>query len=68
MPCIRPCLDASSHLYKRSVGPVVRNAFVKIVENGIVRDEDASYVMYMAFLAITILPINLATAGKKINF
>ena len=56
-------LDASSHLYKRvcpsvgpsvgpsvrpSVGPSVRDAFVKIAENGLMQDEDASYVVYTA--------------------
>ena len=53
-------LDASSHLYKRvcpsvgwsvgpsvrqSVGPSVDHAFVKIAENGVMQDEDASYVI-----------------------
>ena len=52
-------LDASSHLYKRvcpsvgrsvrrSVRPSVRDAFVKIAENGLMQDEDASYVVYTA--------------------
>ena len=52
-------LDASSHLYKRvcpSVGPTVRplvrpsvhTAFVKIAENGVMQDGDASYVVYTA--------------------
>ena len=47
-------LDASSHLYKSvsvrpsvslSVRPSVRNAFVKIAENGVMQDGDASYVV-----------------------
>ena len=33
---------------RRSVGRSVRNAFVKIAENGVMQDEDASYVEYMA--------------------
>ena len=48
-------LDASSYLYKRlcpsvrwSVHPLVRDAFVKIAENGLMQDEDASYVVYTA--------------------
>ena len=48
-------LDASSHLYKRvcpsvrrSIRPSVRNAFVKIAENGLMQDGDASYVVYTA--------------------
>ena len=51
-------LDASSHLYKRvspsvgpSVGPSVCIAFVKIAENGVIQDEDASYVVYTALLS-----------------
>ena len=40
-------LDASSHLNKR-VCPSVRNAFVKIAENRVMQDEDASYVVYTA--------------------
>ena len=54
----------ASHLYKRvcpSVGPLVRwtvgpsvhNAFVKIAENGVMQDRDASYVMYTALLYLT---------------
>ena len=35
-PCIRPCLDASLHFYKRSIGPSIRssvgNASVKIMK------------------------------------
>ena len=31
-----------------SVRPSVRNAFVKIAENGVMQDEDASYVVYTA--------------------
>ena len=39
--CARP-------LVRRSVGPSVRNAFVKIAENGVMQDVDASYVVYTA--------------------
>ena len=31
-----------------SVHPLVRNAFVKIAENGVMQDGDASYVVYTA--------------------
>ena len=44
-------LDAFSHLYKRvcpSVHPSVCDAFVKIAENGIMQDGDASYAVYTA--------------------
>ena len=48
-------LVAYKRLYKRvcpSVGPLVRllvrNAFVKIAENGVMPDGDASYVVYTA--------------------
>ena len=43
----------SLNLYKSvctSVRPLVRNAFVKIAQNGIMQDEDASYVVYTALL------------------
>ena len=50
-------LDASLHLYKwvcPSVRPLVRrmvrNASVKIAENGKIQDGDASYVVYTALL------------------
>ena len=33
-----------------SVRPSVRNAFVKIAENGVMQDGDASYVVYTALL------------------
>ena len=42
-------LDASSHLNKRvcpSVRPLVHNAFVKIAENGVMQDGDATYIVY----------------------
>ena len=36
-----------------SVGPSVgQNAFLKIAENGVVQDEDASYVVYTALLVL----------------
>ena len=36
------------------VGPSVHNAFVKIAENGVMQDGDASYVVYTAlFIAIS---------------
>ena len=55
--CLFTFLDAASHLYKRvcpsvsrSVRRSVRNAFVKIAENGLMQDGDASYVVYTALL------------------
>ena len=39
-----------------SVRPLVRNAFVKIAENGVMQDGDASYVVYMA-LFFDIFPL-----------
>ena len=36
-----------------SVGWSVRNAFVKIAENGVMQDEDASYVVYTALLDVS---------------
>ena len=39
--CVRPSV-------RRSVGPSVRNAFVKIAENGVMQDEGASRAMYPA--------------------
>ena len=58
-------LDASSHLYKRvcpsvgrSVGPSVRNAFVKIAETGVMRDGDASYVVFTALFADALLSVS----------
>ena len=41
--CVRPSV-------RRSVGPLVRDAFVKIAENGVMQDGDASYVVYTALL------------------
>ena len=35
-----------------SVGPLVRDAFVKIAENGVMLDGDASYVVYTALLKL----------------
>ena len=32
----------------RSIGPLVRYAFVKIAENGVMQNGDASYVVYTA--------------------
>ena len=37
--CVRPSIS-------RSVGPSVRNVFVKIAKNGIMRDQGASRVVY----------------------
>ena len=34
-----------------SVGPSVRNAFVKIAKNGVMQDEDVSYVVYTALFS-----------------
>ena len=43
--CVRP-------LVRPSVAPSVRNAFIKIAENGVMQDEDASYVVYTALLQL----------------
>ena len=40
---IRGCVRRS---VRRSVRPFVRNAFVKIAENGVMQVEDSSYVLY----------------------
>ena len=39
------------------VGPSVRNAFVKIAENGVMQDGDASYVVHKALLFIHIIDL-----------
>ena len=46
--CVRP-------LVHPSVGPLVRNAFVKIAESGVMQDGDASYVVYMALFRVRFL-------------
>ena len=66
-----PFLDASLHLYKR-VCPssgllarrLVRNAFVKIAENGVMQDGDASFVVvvYMALF------FNDAKVAKMVEY
>ena len=38
-------------LVRPSVGPFVRHAFVKIAENGVMQDEDASYAVYTALFS-----------------
>ena len=47
--CVRP-----------SVRPSVRNAFVKIAENGVMQDGDASYVVYTALFADALLSVSNA--------
>ena len=42
-----PCRSVGRSV-RRLVGPSVRNTFVKIAENGVMQDEDASYVVCTA--------------------
>ena len=43
--CVRPLVSPS---VGPLVGPSVHDAFVKIAENGVMQDGDASYVVYTA--------------------
>ena len=55
--CVRPSV-------RRSVGPSVLNAFVKIAENGVMQDGDASYVVYTALLGYQNLTQQLLTTAE----
>ena len=62
-------LDASSQLYKRvcpsvrpSVRPLVRNASVKIAENCVMQDEDASYAEVHVLVPFKMRP-RISTRG-----
>ena len=57
---IRGCVHLS---VSWSVGRLVCNAFVKITENGIMQDGDASYVMYMALFSC--INIKLCKSGNN---
>ena len=60
---IRGCLSV-----RPSVGPsvrrLVRNAFVKIAEDGVMQDGDASYVVYTA-LFLLLLKLFFEMSGNK---
>ena len=51
--CVRP-----------SVGPLVRNAFVKIAENGLMQDEGAFRAVYPALFDLFLI---LGKLGKKVT-
>ena len=57
-PLVGPSVGRSvGRSVRRSVGPSVRNAFAKIVENGVMQAEDASYVVNTALFRCVLVSL-----------